>query len=760
MKNLKCKISKVLNLLFSQSLILFVVSCALVLWCSGALVFAQEEALELGEIVVTATKEEKPVKDVPASVEIIGKDEIKDLNVKTTTDAVKSLLGVSTKGAKGLNELYPGIRLRGLSGDRVLILLDGKKIPEYQWQRIPVDSVERIEVVKGPFSSLYGSEAMGGVVNIITKKSKEGLKITQKIGYETHNTKIFGHSMYGKSGKTGFSLNLQKRETDGYPSQDKTKTGTKVESSTAPVVTGWKNTYDKYGKTQYLIGNSGKNWFSDESYDLKLTYDISQKQDLALDLSFREYNYGYQKGESFLYDTSGIPFYGIEDNTTLQIQDAGKIYEIKVKQSDFIDSFGGNPSHSIGLTYNNKIKEDLKLKSYLNFAKAENWYNDPAGKITEAPKRGYHFETQLSSLYKKHYLISGVYYENEDQTSEKWYISDWQNKNSKEELDRLQKGEADKYALFLQDEINFGENLSIFAGLRYDKWEFSGDAKFRAKKGAALIYDEYKKKSKDQISPKLSILYKPQDNTTIRASVGTGFRAPGIGDLVTTWAYGTKLHLANPELEPESNNYYELGTEYKLKNIVIKGTYFNNKLKDLIDNRDFTTDQVTDYNTQHGTSWSSIVLKDNISEAKIQGYEFEVRSKINKDLTIFANWTKLDSEVTAHKTKPNVVGKKITYTPEEKWAIGIDYKKNKLTTTLRGNYTGDCFTVDDNSDTKNGVYGSYDSYAIWDTKISYDFAGTIASISVDNIFDKKYYEYYPNPGRLIGLHIERGFDIK
>lgn len=732
-------------------------------------IFAQGEEIEIGEIVITATKTEKPVKDVPASVEVMTKDEIKNLNIKTTPDAVKSLLGVTTKGAIGLGELYPGIGLRGMSGDKILILLDGKKIPEYQWPRIPVDSIEKIEVVKGPFSSIYGSEAMGGVVNIITKKPKEGLKFTTKFGYESQDRKIFQNSIYGKSGKLGYCVYLQKRETDGYPNNEKANSIKDVTSTGIPPggkeVTGGKLTYDKYGKEKWLIGNSGNRYFKDESYDLKLTYDIDKKQDLTFDASYREYNYRYDNAESFLSSKdTNVPYYGTATGEKVYVQNNGKIYEMTVKNSDFLDSFGGNPTYSFSLTYNNKLKDDLKLKSYMNYIKTKSWYNDPAGRITETPRKSYEFEANLSKILQtkklKHNLIGGLYYENADNKSEKWYLSDWQNKNSKTELDRLQKGKMDKISLFLQDEVKLLDNLTIFGGARYDSWSFSGDITYREKKGDPIKYQEEKKRTKEAFSPKLSAVYQISPQTLIRSSIGKGFKTPRIYDMVQTWTYGNKLYLANSKLSPEENIYYDISCEHRFKNIKLKGAYFNNKIDNLIGTRDFTQDEVQNYNTQHGTNYTAIQIKDNISEAKISGFELEARSKINKDLTAFVNYTTLDSKVTAHKTKPEIVGKKIPYTPEEKWSFGIDYKKDELIATLRGNYTGDCFTTDDNSDIKNGVFGGYDSYTIWDAKISYDFAGTIVSLTVDNIFDKKYYEYYPNPGRLVGLHIERSFDIK
>ncbi len=137
---------------------------------------AGDDTTNLGEIVVTATRVEEPKKDVPASVQIITQEDIKDSTARNAGDLI-------AEAALGNVQKYPGaltssIGLRGYSTSdiltsRVLILINGNNAGTVNLAKIPVDDIERVEIVKGPASVLYGSSAMGGVINIITKNGRE-----------------------------------------------------------------------------------------------------------------------------------------------------------------------------------------------------------------------------------------------------------------------------------------------------------------------------------------------------------------------------------------------------------------------------------------------------------------------------------------------------------------------------------------------------------------------------------------------------------
>ncbi|MBP8205697.1 MAG: TonB-dependent receptor plug domain-containing protein, partial [Giesbergeria sp.] len=137
-------------------------------------------AKALPSVTVTATLNEQDARTAPASVTVIGREELANRNATDLLDAVRGAPGLtlSPRQVGGRKTLA----LRGLEGKHTLTLIDGRRITasddvvghsDYQYGWLPMSAIERIEVIRGPMSSLYGSEALGGVVNMITRKPKD-----------------------------------------------------------------------------------------------------------------------------------------------------------------------------------------------------------------------------------------------------------------------------------------------------------------------------------------------------------------------------------------------------------------------------------------------------------------------------------------------------------------------------------------------------------------------------------------------------------
>lgn len=146
----------------------------------GSMVAA--EVLDLGNVSVTATKTEQVLSDSPASVTVISNDELKQRNVSRVSDALLMVPGLSMgtpmNGQMSQGTGAGGFTLRGMNSSRTAVLVDGVPLVDgfsskVDFRTVLTDDVERIEVVPGAFSSLYGSNAIGGVINIITKKSSK-----------------------------------------------------------------------------------------------------------------------------------------------------------------------------------------------------------------------------------------------------------------------------------------------------------------------------------------------------------------------------------------------------------------------------------------------------------------------------------------------------------------------------------------------------------------------------------------------------------
>lgn len=125
--------------------------------------------------VVTATSYEKKLSDAPASVSVITAEQLETMPYNNLSDALVNTVGVNIAD---IGQGRKGIEIRGMDTSQTLILIDGRRTSRasdlmghanVELQNIPVSNIERIEVIKGPMSALYGSDALGGVVNVITK---------------------------------------------------------------------------------------------------------------------------------------------------------------------------------------------------------------------------------------------------------------------------------------------------------------------------------------------------------------------------------------------------------------------------------------------------------------------------------------------------------------------------------------------------------------------------------------------------------------
>lgn len=190
----------------------------------------------LDEVIVTATRSKIDVAEAPGSVTVISRKEIEQKGGENILDIIRgtpgiSLQGIGSGGRKALS-------LRGLESKHTLILVDGKRIPasndvigpntDYQYDWVPTGSIERIEIVRGPMSVLYGADALGGVVNIITKKPGKKLegniKLTARLADGDFDNDGDGHDLeFNLSGsandKLQFSVGGQQSRRESVESK-------------------------------------------------------------------------------------------------------------------------------------------------------------------------------------------------------------------------------------------------------------------------------------------------------------------------------------------------------------------------------------------------------------------------------------------------------------------------------------------------------------------------------------------------------------
>ena len=198
------------------------IGCLIVMaaWGGSALA-AEEGSVRLGDVVVTATKTEKDPKDVTQSITVVSGDEIRQSGASDVATAVQNAASVHI-GDYGTPGSVESISIRGAYSSQVLVLLDGIRMNssrdggfDLSFLPVSVEDIERIEIVRGPGSALYGSDAVGGVINIITKRPQTD-KSTVSAVLGSHGYDLVHLGEEGRKGGWYYAAAGKRETSDGY----------------------------------------------------------------------------------------------------------------------------------------------------------------------------------------------------------------------------------------------------------------------------------------------------------------------------------------------------------------------------------------------------------------------------------------------------------------------------------------------------------------------------------------------------------------
>lgn len=585
-------------------------------WFVAAVGAAEEDlsAVEMQKTVVTATKTEHTLGDVPVAAEVITQEEIKAKNIKTVQEAIKHLSGMKIIQNSGSWGNKGNIQIQGLDAKHTLIVVDGQKYygghGAVDVNSIPIEMIERIEVVKGPASALYGSDAVGGVVHIITKSGPDKATGSASAAFGTRNTRIHEASGGFKKGKFKSFLNFTYKESDGKEAEYTDSSGIRQSDQ-----------YDEY----ILMGSFDYNVTSESSLTLK-------------------------------------PYYS--ENTVKSGISATELQDRVQKRLGLNTIWGWRPD--------NLSKLNLR-GSWFNYRhytddKRSDWEDD-----------SYEVEIDYSRLVmNRHTITGGYHYHNE--------ASDDAGKDY----------EADQtlHSFYLQDEMDFEPVIFVVAARldEHDKWD-------------------------TEINPKASLLYRVTDGFKLRASVGRAFKGPTLTGLYADgWRMGPYLVHANPDLKPETSVGYQLGAEYMLSEMFIaKLSFFRNEVENLISSRTVRSGP---------PPWA--MYWENIDEARTQGIEIGLTSRLMENLTGNLEYTFLDTE-------NKETGKELTNRPKYKLDFGLDWKIPSFGMNLNFacQYIGERYDDEDNTIELD----AYTIYNISATKQMTKYGELF--MRIDNIFGEK-----------------------
>lgn len=742
---------------------------------------ATAEVVDLGDVTVSASKIEQSTLEAPVNVSVITASDIEKSNNQRLGDALNAKVpGLYLRGG-ALGNARPGVTMlssmRGQGGTltKVAVLVDGMNMVDaysgqVNWAMVSMEDVESIEVVPGVGSSLYGSNAMGGVISITTKEpTKEEMAFTIGKGYED-SAGEYVSALYRNKFDNGLGVvfGFSQNNRDGYISEYVTKSPSGTPAPSAIKVVGDIPTTTTAGATTYIVGDKGLNGSKAQNIHAKLYYDISNTSKLHAGFAYSDNESldGYYN--SYLVNSSNgalLPLTTTATNLNLH----GK--KTTIKEQDFASSIPmGNTAFRYFAGYDGKIG-DSKLS--LNFGKIDrdSWNASigaaatlayGAGTLSTSPNTTTNASAQLSiPIGDIHYFIAGLATEIGELNQKKYATANWRDIDSKTaELDRID-AKSTTNSLFLQDQISFGDDFLLYVGGRYDAWEAGGTGVVTT--GSVPGTFIYPDRSESAFSPKIAAVYMLNNRTSIKSSVGTGFRAPTNYYLFANPTFSGaaapngKMIYSNPDLKPEKAKAFDLGVEYHfVDGGKATATYFITKTKDLIYQKTTKVPQYTDPVINKVIDYES--RQENTGEALAKGIELSGEYPITDWLEVRGSYSYTDSKITKDDTNTGMEGKRVTNVPKNMASLAFELNQGAWSGVLSGRYVGEVFSNNDNSDTVKDVWTGYSKYTVVDLKANYQINKNFkASVMIDNVLDKEYYEYYRMPGRGVTLQLSANF---
>lgn len=176
-------------------------------------------ATDLPETVVTATRVQQPITDVVADVTIIDRGRLQQSGMQSLVDVLANVPGVKIT-ANGSYRSNSGVFLRGASTSQTVLLINGVRVGSatsggYSLQNLPLDRIERVEVLRGAAAALYGPDAVGGVIQVFTREPQEGVQRSASVGAGSDGQRKLGASLQGQTGAWGYSLGASHEKANG-----------------------------------------------------------------------------------------------------------------------------------------------------------------------------------------------------------------------------------------------------------------------------------------------------------------------------------------------------------------------------------------------------------------------------------------------------------------------------------------------------------------------------------------------------------------
>lgn len=701
-------------------------------------------------IVVTATRDEVEIMKSPAATSVVTSSEIEHRNILMLDQSLNMTEGVTVFRRDGISDGMSGVGMRGFAGRgsaqvRTLVLVDGQPVNEgyegsVNWAVIPVSEVDRVEIVRGPFSSLYGGSAMGGVVNVLTRpidKTQADFLVRygslDTLAYQARASKRFFERL-------GLSLAYDRLQVGGFRTQDVLVSGSAATTGTP--ATGAIPWMTPTGGQTVQVGLRGANWWNIHTWRSRADYSISPTTSLFFQWIHHTRDDGSDAYNSFLRDASGA----VVDRGTYLV-DAGGLKRVTVNPNNFLSGQGGLRTR----IYNVRLLKSLGSDSTLQLSAglldtpsdfsvipaSDAFLTGGTGTVTDRRGRGWHgnalFGTRMAS---RHQVSAGTEIRRDGSRSNEWLLPNWTLVNERLRLTAVTQGKALTTGVYGQDQVTITDRLHVTVGGRYDYWR-TWDGLTERFTGAPMA--PFDARSADSLTGKAAAVYQAPGDFTLRASVGKAFRNPSIFELYRSSQVLTIQLVPNPDLKPEYLTSWEVGVRKPIgSRLSTEGTYYENRVDDLIyRSRDLAADPS-----------GRIRPLLNAGNSRTRGVEASVQARILPWLQWRSNYTLQSSIITSNPGLPDTVGKQIPYVPKHTASGTLTASGSKWLAYMSGRYLNAMFSTDVNNDTTRGVPQSYDPYFVLEGGIGYQVhRHAHLQVNAENLLDRRYYIYTRVPGR-------------
>lgn len=663
---------------------------------------------QLDSVVVTASGFEQQIKEAPASISVITREELETKPFHNLADAVADVEGVTVeRGGKagGMN-----ISIRGLPSDYTLVLVDGKRLNQNSSGARPngfgdVDTnfippmaaIERIEVVRGPMSTLYGSDAMGGVINIITRKVSQ-----EWMGQITLDGTAQGDNRFGNNYGSAFYLS-------GPIATDKlgltVRGGLYRRLSANGSYPVNQAEYNSGNYTGDIAGFSGLGDSLQRNLGLRLALTPNRNHDILFDIDSNWQVFDNANGELGTLNSS----------VARNRQGGGYEPEMRFNRQRYalthLGRYGGSVSSDTSLVYD--TTETIGRTNPMN---APRQPTDGAKRDLEYDNWVFDTKWTMPLFNERHSLTMG---------------GQWREQKFKDTLVSAPLNLSQyQWALFAENEWRIVDDLALTLGARYDRNEQFGG----------------------KWSPRGYLVWNATPAWTFKGGVSKGYKTPDINlmtdGIIGLGAQGTRPLLGNSQLRPETSTSSELGVVYD-DGAGLTGnlTAFHTRFKDKLDNQNVANCRASggpvpgclDLGVweRNGVPVDNFSQRVNVDSATIKGFELGGRVPLFEGWSFNANYTLTASEVTSGAKQGQPLGSQ----PRHALNLGLKWQVNdKFSTWVRGEYRAKQFN-DMNWEKEQVFYSPY-----WLASLGGSYAvskNVTLSASVYNLFDKNFENYGP-----------------